>query len=89
MVLGCNATSYRREAYVARRTIHLLCNAEQVLQSVRLVRVSRGMNTNERAALDGMHTANRLDQFMEPSLAADAWQREYFRVLPELDDLAR
>ncbi len=51
--------------------------------------MSRGMNTNERAALDGMHTAIRLDQFMEPSVAADAWQREYFRALPELDDLAR
>ena len=54
-----------------------------------MVRAFRGMDTNGRAALDGLNTANRLNNIMETSLAADAWQREYFSVLPELDDLAR
>ena len=56
---------------------------------MKLVRAFRGMDTNGRAALDGMLTANRLNQVIEPSVAADAWHREYFSVLPELDDLAR
>lgn len=56
---------------------------------MRLVRAFKGMDTNGRAALDAIHTANRLNQVMEPSVAADAWHREYFSVLPELDDLAR
>ena len=50
---------------------------------------SRDMDTHSRAAVDSMHTADRLNQATESSLAANAWQREYFSVLPELDDLAR
>jgi len=50
---------------------------------------SRDMDTHSRAAVDSMHTADRLNQATESSLAANAWQREYFSILPELDDLAR
>ena len=56
---------------------------------MRLVGAFRSMNSLGRAAVDGMHTADRLNRDLESSVAADAWQREHFRVLPELDDLAR
>ena len=67
----------------------LCCNVKQGLLCVRLVGAFRSMNSLERAAVDGMHTADRLNEDLESSVAADAWQREYFSVLPELDDLAR
>ena len=47
------------------------------------------MDTHSRAALDLVQTADRVNSQTESSLTADAWQREYFSVLPELDELAR
>lgn len=47
------------------------------------------MDGNSQAAADILYTADRLNASSESSLAADAWQREYFSVLPELNDLAR
>ena len=47
------------------------------------------MNRPPQAALDHMQTADRVNSPTDSSLTADAWQREYFSVLPELDELAR
>ena len=47
------------------------------------------MDTHSRAALDLVQTADRVNSQTESSLTADAWQREYYHVLPELDELAR
>ena len=68
--------------------ISAICRGE-VVRSTRHVGRSRGMDGNSQAAADILYTADRLNASSESSLAADAWQREYFSVLPELDDLAR